>query len=69
MLYINSDPKAILAMEKARMGDDYYGGDIYDEDINECPVCGALYPEYFYMNDDEECVGCAFCVSKVMELF
>ncbi len=67
-MYANNDPKAIIAMEKARMGDDYYGGDIYDEDVNECPVCGALYPGYFYMNDDEVCVGCEMCVTKVMEI-
>ncbi|MDY3031282.1 MAG: hypothetical protein SOS24_05925 [Clostridia bacterium] len=69
MIYSNNNPKAILAMEKARMGSDYYGGDIYDEDINECPVCGALYPNYFYLNDDEECIGCEMCVTRVTERF
>ena len=53
-------------------GYEKYGGgygDVYDEDVKECPVCGALYPEKFYIDDDEECVGCDICVHEVDELY
>ena len=72
MYYDNENPDAILAMEKGRqrsLCSEYEGGDFYDRDIHECPVCGALYPSYFYMNDDEECVGCEMCVTRVSELY
>ena len=29
-----------------------------------CPVCGAFELEHYYINDDEECVGCSECVRK-----
>ncbi len=70
MLYRNDDPRAILAMEEALTGnygeDGYYSS--YERDIKYCPVCGACEPDYFYMNDDGECVGCDECVHIVYEL-
>ncbi|MDD6484898.1 MAG: hypothetical protein PUF72_10095 [Clostridiales bacterium] len=69
MIYNSNDPGAILAMERARLDTRDFGADIYDEDLCECPVCGALYPSYFYMNSDEECIGCEMCVYTVTERF
>lgn len=67
MIYSNDDPMAILAMELDRTG--HYGEDDYCEDYeNECPICGAVNPEHFYINDDEECVGCYECLHRVYEL-
>lgn len=66
MIYLNKDKRAELAMETDRTGN---YGDYYDEDINECPICGALYPEKFYINDDEDCIGCDICVHAVYELY
>lgn len=65
MIYKNNDINALYGMERDRLG----GYDCYDEDIKECPVCGALYPEKFYIDDDEECLGCNICVSEVEELY
>ncbi len=65
MIYSNRNPAALAAMEADRN----CCGDFYDEDIRECPVCGALYPEKFFLNDDEDCVGCDICVHEVFELF
>lgn len=67
MRYRNDDPQAVIAMELERTG--YYGDCGYEENMDECPVCGAIAPEHFYMNDDEECVGCYECLHRVFELF
>lgn len=67
MRYRSDDPQAVIAMELART-DNY--GDSFEEDyMKKCPVCGAVSPEHFYMNDDEECVGCYECLHRVYELF
>lgn len=67
MKYQNDDPQAVIAMELERTG---YYGDFYEHDDSViCPVCGAVDPEHFYMNDDEECVGCYECLHRVFELF
>lgn len=58
----NDDPMAILAMEIART-DNYGEYDSYDGET-VCPVCGAFEPEHYYINDDEECIGCSECVRK-----
>ena len=62
MIYSNDDPMAILAMEIART-DNYGEYDSYDGET-VCPVCGAFEPEHYYINDDEECIGCSECVRK-----
>ena len=62
MIYSNDDPMAILAMEIART-DNYGEYDSYDGGT-VCPVCGAFEPEHYYINDDEECIGCSECVRK-----
>ncbi len=67
MRYRNDDPEAVIAMELERTG--YYGDCFGEENTDICPVCGAYAPEHFYMNDDEECVGCYECVHRVYELF
>lgn len=67
MKYRNDDPKAIIAMELERTGN--YGEFYGENDGQNCPVCGAFEPEHFYMNDDEECVGCYECVHRIYELF
>lgn len=69
MFYKSDNPEGILNTERGRLSIRDYGEDIYDEDLCECPVCGALYPSYFYMNGDEECIGCEMCVYTVTELF
>jgi hypothetical protein len=66
MIYSNDDPMALLAMELERTGD--YGG-CEEESTEKCPVCGAYEPEYYYLDDDEECIGCSECVYKTDVLF
>lgn len=62
MIYTNDDNRAVGAMELARLGD--YGG--YDTEYGGgelvCPICGMYEPDLFYINDEEECVGCSGCV-------
>lgn len=62
MIYKNDSHDAILAMEYARTGG--YGEDKYDRigTSFSCPCCGAYEPDVFYMNDDDECIGCSECV-------
>lgn len=62
MLFFNDDERGMQAIEDARLGGIY---DTYDEDVRECPVCGGLYPKYFYVNKDDECVGCTICVTEM----
>lgn len=66
MIYSNDDPMALIAMELARTGD---YGDSYEDNGTKCPVCGAYDPEYYYLDDDEECIGCSECVYKTDVLF
>lgn len=68
MIYANDDPMARFAMEIARTGN--YGNDEFSEhSVARCPVCGAYEPEYYYLDDDEECIGCTECVYKTDILF
>lgn len=73
MIYRNEDPMAIAAMEAERTGNygDIYDGYVdYDEDdTRRCPVCGAIEPEYYYLDDDEECIGCTECIYRTDVLF
>ena len=61
MLYNSESKNAVLAMEYAKTDGygDYFGG----RRVFSCPCCGALEPEVFFVNYDEECVGCGECVS------
>lgn len=65
MIYSNDDPMAVLAMEMERTGS--YGEEGHAADM--CPVCGVMSPEYYYMNEDEECIGCCECVYRSEVLF
>ena len=56
MIYSNDDPMAILAMEMERTGN---YGDCDEYSAEKCPVCGAYEPEYYYLDEDEECIGCS----------
>lgn len=67
MKYCNEDPQAVIAMELERTG--YYGDCDDYEDLEHCPVCGAAQPEYFLLDEYEECVGCCECLHRVYELF
>lgn len=53
MIYGNDDPMALAAMEEDRLG--------YRDSGQICPVCD-IEPEYFYLYEDDECVGCSVCV-------
>ena len=66
-MYRNTDSAALYAMESCRTGD--YGSDYPwdDYESEECPVCGAVDPEQFYLIDNE-CVGCCECVESVDSL-
>lgn len=66
MIYSNDDPLAILAMEAERTGN---YGDCDMEAHRKCPVCGAFEPEYYYLDDDEECIGCTECIYRTDVLF
>ncbi len=61
MIYKNGSIGALLAMESARTGD---YGDCYGSAGKSfsCPCCGAVEPDSFFVNDSDECVGCAECV-------
>lgn len=65
MIYSNDDPRALLAMEEERTGN--YGYD-YSKD-GECPICGAYEPEYFYLDDEDNCIGCSSCIHRTGALF
>ena len=66
MIYSNDDPMAILPMEMERTGN---YGDCDEYSAEKCPVCGAYEPEYYYLDEDEECIGCSECVYKTDVLF
>lgn len=66
MIYSNDDPMALLAMERERTGN---YGDCGEADAVKCPVCGAYEPEYYYLDEDEECIGCSECVYRSDVLF
>lgn len=65
MIYSNDDPMALLAMERERT--ESYGCD--EADNEKCPVCGAYEPEHYYLDEDEECVGCSECIYETEVLF
>ena len=67
MIYRNDDPRAMIALEEERTGN--YGDYYNDRDMKYCPCCGAYEPDHFFMNDDEECIGCYECVHVVYDLF
>lgn len=69
MIYSNDDPMAILAMELERTGEYGEYEDCCRYDSAACPVCGAYEPEYYYLDDDEECIGCSECIYKTDVLF
>lgn len=60
MIYSNDDPMAIYAMERERTGN--YGD--YNDQYEVCPICGMHNPEYYYVNEDDDCIGCSECVYK-----
>lgn len=61
MRYKNDAPMATLAMERDRTGN--YGEDgYYEAEEEQCPVCGHYDPLVFYVDINEECVGCSNCV-------
>ncbi|MGN0106144.1 MAG: hypothetical protein ACI4A5_00425 [Hominilimicola sp.] len=66
MIYSNDDPMALLAMELERTGN---YGDCDEYSAKKCPVCGAYEPEYYYLDEDEECIGCSECVYRSDVLF
>ncbi|MCI8404800.1 MAG: hypothetical protein HFE49_07865 [Clostridia bacterium] len=66
MIYTNDDPMAVMAMEEDRTADYGLCEDSHDE---ACPVCGAECPEFYYMDEDEECIGCSECVYRTEVLF
>ncbi len=66
MIYSNDDPMALLAMEAERTGN---YGDYDDSGAERCPVCNTCDPEYFYLDDDRECIGCSECIHRTDTLF
>ena len=69
MVYKNNDRRALFTADedKANYPVAY---EMYDESASQrCPCCGAYDPDHFFMNDDEECVGCYECVHVVYDLF
>lgn len=66
MIYNNNDPMAITAMEMERTGN---YGDCYDAVEERCPKCGARDPEFFYLDEDDECIGCTDCIRRTRTLF
>ena len=67
MLYNNDSRDAILAMERARTGN-YGEDDYYEEEYEDCPVCGCTAPYEFYIDINNECVGCSECVQRTESL-
>lgn len=66
MIYSNDDPMSLLAMERERT-ENY--SDCGEAEYEKCPVCGAYEPEHYYLDEDEECVGCSECIYKTEVLF
>ena len=66
MIYANDDPMAIPAMEHDRTGN---YGDCDEIEEQECPICHAIDPNYFYLDKNEKCVGCSECVCRTEYLF
>lgn len=66
MIYSNDDPMAVFAMECERTGS---YGEFDDREHEICPVCGCVKPDFYYMDEDEECLGCSECVYKTEYLF
>ncbi len=60
MLYHNESRNACSAMEYARTGG--YGDYYYGKKAFECPCCGAADPDAFFIDENDECVGCCECV-------
>lgn len=66
MVYANTSPYALAAMETARTGNygmDYdYGGDEAEDDTDytECPYCGEK-SNVFYYNNLNFLLGCGEC--------
>lgn len=61
MRYGNNDASCVGAMERHRLGN--YG----DDGENGCPECGLINPEFVYINEDNEVVGCESCLRKVYQ--
>ncbi|MBQ7574649.1 MAG: hypothetical protein IJT23_10375 [Clostridia bacterium] len=61
MIYSNCDANALYAMESARLGGYMDENDKEDE---FCPICGMFEPDYYYINDEGDCVGCCECVVR-----
>lgn len=66
MVYRNGDRKALSALERMRTG--FYGDEDFiicgENTVYDCPVCSAKTPRVFYINYDDECVGCSECVAE-----
>ncbi len=63
MIYSNGDARAAEALEYARLGA-YGEADYGEKRMVCCPVCGMNEPDYLYINDNEDCVGCSECVMR-----
>lgn len=61
MIYANDDPMALIAMEMDRTGN---YGDCDEVGEQKCPICDAYEPEYYYLDKDEECIGCSECIYR-----
>ncbi|MCD8391203.1 MAG: hypothetical protein LUD03_05145, partial [Firmicutes bacterium] len=65
MIYNKNGYDAVEAMERMRTG--FFGEEDFcaceDSYAYRCPVCAANAPRVFYINDDDECVGCSECVT------
>ena len=62
MAYRNDSPDADSAMEIARTGN--YGYDYDNGDECVCRVCGSVFADFYYKNDNNECVGCNECLCR-----
>ena len=61
MIYSNTSPGAVATLENQRLGDDDY-----EEETKECPSCGRVDPECFYLSSlTGDCIGCSGCVSQL----
>lgn len=59
MVYRNDDSSALHSKdEELWLGDDEKTG---------CPECGLINPEFVYINEDNEVVGCESCLRKVYQ--
>ena len=65
MIYRNNDESALNAMERHRLGN--YGDEPDTLSDSTCTICHEVDPQYFYVDEYYNVVGCDNCLRKIIE--